>query len=277
VSLVPGGSPIALRAFDRIFLPWMHRRLRIRIAGLPGRLPPGRPVVLVANHTSWWDGFLLREVHRLLRPRAPLHTVMLASELRRRRILRALGGVGIEPGDAGTLLTALRTLRERVDRSPETVVIFFPQGRIWPTHRRPLGFQRGVELFVRRLAPATVLPVAIHLEPLHRVAPTAFVLAGASIGAGVDGEAVERAEGQRRTGPAVPGDPSAALGMTRGVRGTTRSATTTTGAADAYPTAELLEERVSTLLDSIHDLLARRGEGAEEEWPGPFQQLEGTR
>jgi 1-acyl-sn-glycerol-3-phosphate acyltransferase len=165
----------------------MRRRMDVRIAGLPADLPAGLPLLLVANHVSWWDGFLLREVHRALRPDSPLHPVMLASELSRRWVLRALGGVGIDARNPGTIATAIRTLREQILRHPETVVIFFPQGRIWPSHRRPLGFQRGVELFARRLAPATILPVAIHIEPLHRVSPTAFLLAGEAVRAGSTG------------------------------------------------------------------------------------------
>jgi hypothetical protein len=88
-------APAALRLFDRFFLPWMRTRIDVRIAGLPTKLDPRQPLILIANHVSWWDGFLLHEVHRALRPLAPFHTVMLESELRQHRLLRSLGAVGI--------------------------------------------------------------------------------------------------------------------------------------------------------------------------------------
>jgi len=134
--------------------------------------------MLVANHVSWWDGFLLREVHRALRPRAPLHTVMLESELGRRPMLKRLGAVGLDPGNAASSAHCIRVLQDRLEHRPDSVIAFFPQGRIWPMHRRPLQFQRGVELFARKLPSADLLPVAIHIEPLNRVSPTAFLLAG---------------------------------------------------------------------------------------------------
>jgi 1-acyl-sn-glycerol-3-phosphate acyltransferase len=189
-----GFSRPALAAFELCFRPWMRRRIhQVRIAGLPRALPPGVPLLLVANHASWWDPFLLREVHRRLRPAAPLHTVMLRRELARRPFLRRIGAVGIDPERPAGIAAALRELRHRLRERPDATVAFFPQGRIWPTHRRPLGFRPGVELLLRHLPPLTVLPVALHLEPLRSPSQTAFVLAGDPIGAG-EGAAAARLE-----------------------------------------------------------------------------------
>jgi 1-acyl-sn-glycerol-3-phosphate acyltransferase len=187
MSALRGGDPLAFGLFDRVFLPWMRRRISVRIAGLPRLDDDATPLLLVANHVSWWDGFLLRRVQRILRPTAPLHTVMLASELRSRRILRVLGGTGIQPGSPATVARSVRDLRARARTHPNVVVAFFPQGRIWPSHRRPLGFERGVELFARGIPGARVLPIGIHIEPLHEVAPTAFLLAGEPVAAGSPG------------------------------------------------------------------------------------------
>ena len=171
-------SPAAVGAFELLFRPWMRRRVHaVRVAGLPVGLPPARPLLLAANHVSWWDGFILREVQRALRPGAPLYTVMSRTELARLPFFRRLGVVGIDPSSRGSVLGALRCLEVRVRERPDAVVVFFPQGRIWPSFRRPLGFQRGVELFARRLS-SVVLPVGVHAEPLNTVAPTFFVSVG---------------------------------------------------------------------------------------------------
>lgn len=180
--------------FDRAFRPWMRTRLHLRLAGLPHPDSVAGPLILVANHVSWWDGFVLREVHRALRPRAPLHTVMLEPELRRQPILRALGAVGIEPDRPATIARCVRVLQARIRRRPDSVVLFFPQGRIWPAHRRPLGFRRGIELFAERLPGAVLLPVALHLEPLQRVAPTAFALGGEVLEGGSGRATADRLE-----------------------------------------------------------------------------------
>jgi 1-acyl-sn-glycerol-3-phosphate acyltransferase len=161
------------------FRRWRASRLHCApIVGLPLDLPRDRPLLLVANHTSWWDGFLMRDVHAALRPRRPIYTVMTEHELQRHRFLRLLGAVPLRPGSPSSLLRLLRTLRHAVEREPDATIVFFPQGRIWPSTRRPLGFQRGVDLLLRQLAPCYVLPAAIHIEPLNRAAPTAFVSLG---------------------------------------------------------------------------------------------------
>lgn len=172
----------AVAAFELFFRPWMRRRVHaVRIAFAQPSLPPDRPLLLAANHVSWWDGFVLREVQRALRPGAPMYTVMSAAELARFPCFRRMGVVPVDASSAASVAGALRWLAERIRERPDAVIVFFPQGRIWPSHRRPLGFQRGVEVFARRLSPL-VLPVGIHAEPLNTVSPTFFV----SVGEGVE-------------------------------------------------------------------------------------------
>ncbi len=169
-------SPTTWRLFDAGFS--VFRRAFLRGTRVGGRWPeadPGRPLLLVANHVSWWDGFLLREVQRTLRPRAPFHTVVIEHQLDRYPMLRRLGGVPVDPTAPASVLGMMRTLARLRRDDPETVFSYFPQGRIWPTSRRPLAVKRGVEHVTRRLSPVRVLPVAIHLEPLVDIRPTPFL------------------------------------------------------------------------------------------------------
>lgn len=178
----PGPSRLASAAFDLFFDPW--RRTRLRVAPLAGPQPalaPDRPLLLVANHTSWWDGFLLRDVHRLLRPTAALRTVMTERELGRFAFLRLLGAVPLDPASPMSFRRLLRRIEAEVAAAPGTGFAYFPQGKIVPAWRRPLGFRRGVELVWRAMGPCQVLPVALHVEALNHVAPTAFIRLGSVI------------------------------------------------------------------------------------------------
>ncbi len=172
-------SPGVWAGFEMFFRPWMHRRLDgIHLRGEKHTAwLPDLPVILVANHVSWWDGFLLREVHRRIRPDAPLHVVMTEGELQRFPLFRWMGAVPLGDGPlaARRLLTDLESHR---DARPDAVFGYFPQGRIWPSHRRPLGFERGVAWLAARLAPVAIVPVGLHLEPLTRPGPAAFVSVG---------------------------------------------------------------------------------------------------
>ncbi|HET7232692.1 MAG TPA: lysophospholipid acyltransferase family protein [Longimicrobium sp.] len=173
-------SPVALAAFEAFFRPWMRRRLNaVRITGLPRAPRADVPLVLAANHVSWWDTFTLREVHRILRPRAPLYTLASEAELKHLPYFRLTGAFGVDPASRASVLAAVRFLRDRVRERRDSTLIFFPQGRIWPSHRRPLGFHRGIETFLRPIAPCLVLPIAIHHEPGAASAPTVYVSCGA--------------------------------------------------------------------------------------------------
>lgn len=166
-----------MRLFEFWFLPWMRTRVRtIHMAGLR-RLDEDRPLVMIANHVSWWDGFIVRAVQREVRPHSPFSVIMDRDQYDRRRLFGWIGGVPIEPGSASSTMASIAELRRRATARPDLTVSFFPQGRIWPSTRRPLGFGRGVELFTRRLR-ADVLPIGIHLEPLNRVSPSCFVSVG---------------------------------------------------------------------------------------------------
>ncbi|MEO8946020.1 MAG: 1-acyl-sn-glycerol-3-phosphate acyltransferase [Gemmatimonadaceae bacterium] len=159
----------------------MKRRLYLCIAGLPTDLNSSEPVMLVANHVSWWDGFVLRAIQRRLRPSSTLYTIALERELRQHTILRAIGGIGIDPTSPDSILRAVRKFQSKRRALPIAMFGYFPQGCITPSFRRPLGFRRGVELFVRAIAPVAVVPVAIHIEPIVSAAPTAFISVGAPI------------------------------------------------------------------------------------------------
>lgn len=172
-------SEVTWRLFDLGFSPFRSMHLRPTRFGGAWPLPlEGRPLVLVANHISWWDGFILREIQRRVRPGAAFHTVVIEHLLEMYPMLRRLGGVPIRPDAPSSVLGMLRSLASLRRRDPETVFSYFPQGRIWPSSRRPLELRRGIEAVSRVLAPARIVPVALHIEPVVHIRPTPFVWLG---------------------------------------------------------------------------------------------------
>lgn len=181
MSGLPKQSPIAWRALDVAF-PVLWRRY---LQGLHFHAEPSdalrERVLLVGNHSSWWDGFMHWQMSRFLRLDRPHYTVMLQRHLDGAPALRLLGGVGIAPGSHAGVRRALTQLAHvRAQRSSFSVSLF-PQGAIWPSSRRPLGFQSGAAALARPLLPCSMLPVAVHIEPGTRPKPSVFVLAGPAL------------------------------------------------------------------------------------------------
>lgn len=175
----PRFHPLAALCFESVFVPMRNFRLGgLHILNAPAALPQDRPVILIGNHVSNWDGFLFREIQKRILPDWPIYSIMLEEELARYPIIRLLGGIGIDPDSPASVAGALRTLRGMREKKPEFFLSYFPQGRIFPSFKRPLGFRGGIDLFVRALAPVTLIPVGIHIEPMKKLAPTAFVSMG---------------------------------------------------------------------------------------------------
>jgi chlorobactene lauroyltransferase len=176
------GSPFWWRVFGPPLRWWMERRVRTHVTGVTTLPTARRPVLLCANHESFWDGFLLREVQRRVRPGASYRAVMLESELTGRPWLGLLGAMGVAPGSPTSTRSLLRGLEALSEAQSGSVVAFFPQGRIRPDDPRPLGFRRGITLVADALAPATLVPVGLRVLP----GKTARVEAYLSLGDPID-------------------------------------------------------------------------------------------
>lgn len=140
---------------------------------------PQLPVLLVPNHSTWWDGFFVYELNRLLLQRR-FHVMMLESQLVRYPFFSRVGAFGIEPGSRREVATSL-DYAATVLGDPGNLLCMFPQGELRPNGVRPLGFQRGLELILKRLsAPVTMIPVGMRAELLAGQKPDVFFSFGRS-------------------------------------------------------------------------------------------------
>lgn len=176
----PTWDPRAVACFELVFRPFLASRLRVRLRAVPNA-DPGRSRVLFANHHSWWDGFLLRELHRRTWA-GPLWTVMLERELAPRPWFRRLGCLGVDPAEPASVRHLARSL-EAIAKGPAGwSLAWFPQGRIWPATRRPMGLRSGLARLAPCLGEVRMFPVALRTEPLNTLRPHAFVSPGKPLG-----------------------------------------------------------------------------------------------
>jgi len=153
--------PISLyRLLGYVFVkPTLTLLLRPRVEG-PGRIPRRGGCILVSNHESPIDPFVLGLAsHRSIRflAKAELYRFWIV-----RVFLRAFGTVPIERGEADR--NALAAARDLVQRG--AVLALFPQGTCQPYRHRP--FKRGAA----RLALETGVPVVpVALVDTEKVLP----------------------------------------------------------------------------------------------------------
>jgi 1-acyl-sn-glycerol-3-phosphate acyltransferase len=149
----------------------------VRLARPVPPLAADRPVLIVPNHSTWWDGFLVYLLNREVLHRT-LHLMMLEEQLRRFPFFARVGAFGISPGQRRGVADAVRysgsVLGER-----RNALCVFPQGVLAPGGMRPLGFQRGIERILSIAeAEISLLPLAIRCEFLGERKPAAFLLPG---------------------------------------------------------------------------------------------------
>jgi 1-acyl-sn-glycerol-3-phosphate acyltransferase len=102
----------------------------------------GKPVMLLSNHISWWDGFWALYLNETIFGRK-FHFMMDEEQLRKRWLFSYSGGFSIRP-TSRSLFESLR-YTEQLLTNPENLVIIFPQGKLYSSHAPEIHFKKGIE------------------------------------------------------------------------------------------------------------------------------------
>lgn len=178
------------RLFQRWFAWVAERRMgrtfgALRVAGLNELADALRrgPVLVVSNHTAWWDPLTLL-VLCVRHVDAEPFAMMDARNLRSLPFFGLVGAFGVELDDPRDGARAVRYAARLLD-GPRRLVWIFPQGREVPVSE-PLTFLGGAAAVARRARGASVVPAAIRYEFSHAAKPDVFVAFGPPMRANAD-------------------------------------------------------------------------------------------
>lgn len=151
--------PILIPIFARYTK--MKIRLAFRNVYVEGRITDrGLPMLFIANHFSWWDGFWFVYVN-LKHFGRNLHYMMLEEELKKRRFLSKIGGYSIKRGGREALESINYTLE--VLRDSRNMVLLFPQGEIESHYKRNILFGKGILRVIDSVAGSAQIVFAVNL------------------------------------------------------------------------------------------------------------------
>lgn len=170
--------------FARLFRAYVRRRMRgsfdaVRVRGaaqLLERLEQG-PLMIAANHVSWWDALFLVLLDGV--EGIDAHCLMDSANLKQLPFFSWLGAVPLDRSRATRAKKDLELAARLLDR-PGRVLIVFPQGRQVPAHL-PLRFASGVVHLARQTG-VPVVPMALRYDYREEPIPELNV----SIGPPVD-------------------------------------------------------------------------------------------
>jgi 1-acyl-sn-glycerol-3-phosphate acyltransferase len=171
-------------AIFRPYLRWLCRRRfqGIQILGEIPDVPDTTPILLLPNHSTWWDGFFPYLLNDAIF-RRPYHVMMLEHRLREFWFFRFVGAFSINQqspkGIIETLAYTASLLAPASNFSQTPLVVMFPQGELRPSGVRPLGYNRGVERVLSKTSGTfAVVPLAMRCEFLTESKPYVFLECG---------------------------------------------------------------------------------------------------
>ncbi|GER88455.1 glycerol acyltransferase [Dictyobacter vulcani] len=153
--------------FDRVFL-----RIREELTTEQRQLP----IIICANHSSWWDGYVAALVERQLKLDGYL--MMEEPQLKRYFFFRWIGCFSVNRQNPRSALQTLHYAARLLKKRPGRMVWLFPQGEIAPNDYRPLVFFSGAAHIAKLAAPALLYPAAIRIEYLAEQRPDLYISLG---------------------------------------------------------------------------------------------------
>ncbi len=165
-----------------------HNRLlrrhfyRIHLSGRENLAQAGKelPVILAANHSNWWDGFIAYFLsNRLMK--CDDYLMMDIKQMKKYSFFKYIGVFSVDRESPTEAIRSVNYAAEILKDSNRCLWIF-PQGEMTPQDKRPLVFYSGISKIAERAGKVQIIPVAIRYEFLMEQRPEVFI----SIGSPVD-------------------------------------------------------------------------------------------
>jgi chlorobactene lauroyltransferase len=172
----PLGRRLVWQLIERSFRKYFDR-IYVRMRGAyTDEQRAAYPLLIYANHFSWWDGYVIALIERLLRVDGYL--MVEEEQLHRYFFFTWIGCFSVNRQNIRSAMQSLRYAATLLKRHPGRMVGIFPQGQIFPNDRRPLVFYNGVAYLARTAAPVLLYPLAIRIEYLAEQRPALFICLG---------------------------------------------------------------------------------------------------
>jgi 1-acyl-sn-glycerol-3-phosphate acyltransferase len=151
-----------LLSFFSDYLQWYVGRHfhALRLAN-SGRFPATiAPLIVFANHASWWDPLSCLVLSRHFLPGASHYGPMDEAALKHYGFLRKLGFFPVENGTRRGAAQFIHAAHQILS-TPNSVLWISPEGRFTDMRTRPAHFRPGLATLVARVGACTLVPLAI--------------------------------------------------------------------------------------------------------------------
>jgi 1-acyl-sn-glycerol-3-phosphate acyltransferase len=162
-----------ITGFFAVYINWIIKRHFHKIEFNRPEFSKEQSVLLIANHFSWWDGFLLYYVNKLVFKKQ-FHIMVLEESMRKLRFLKYLGSFSVVKNSKSVL--------ESLDyaawllNDTDNLVVIFPQGKLYSNFVDDISFEKGVAYIASKAKPNFQYALAATFtENFEHKKPTAHI------------------------------------------------------------------------------------------------------
>lgn len=133
----------------------------------------GKPILIISNHISWWDGFWLMYLNLKILHRK-FHFMMLEEQLKKHWYFQYSGAYSVKKKSRG-IIESLNYTKELLEDC-QNMVFMFPQGKINSMYNDDIKFESGAQKLIEQAnSDLQVLFVANLVDYFSDSKPTLFI------------------------------------------------------------------------------------------------------
>ena len=166
--------------FEKVFAVYNRNLIKrhfnsIQVSGLEILKNRNRqlPLIIYANHSSWWDGLLAFQISRNVY--LDSFVIMEEKQLKKLFLFRKLGAFSVARENARKAFQSINYAADVLNKAENRALWIFPQGEILPNDFRPLKFFNGVSRVIEKVGKCYAVPFAIRYEFLENYKPEIFI------------------------------------------------------------------------------------------------------
>lgn len=122
--------------------------------------PPSGPLIVAANHPSWWDPMIATLIADRWFPQREHISAIDAAMLERYAILKKLGFLPVDQQSLSSVRAFLQEATTRL-RDNNAVLWITPQGHFADPRLRPMKFAPGIAYLAKHVPALTIQPIAL--------------------------------------------------------------------------------------------------------------------
>ncbi|MDB5111570.1 MAG: glycerol acyltransferase [Mucilaginibacter sp.] len=131
----------------RYYIKWIIRRNFHAVNFNTIEIDQNKGVLLLANHFSWWDGFIWYYINTKLFKKKP-YVMILEETMQSVPFFKYLGGFSVNK-KLHEMLASLDYAAQLLN-DPQNIVLLFPQGKLYSNFINDVHFEKGVIKIMER-------------------------------------------------------------------------------------------------------------------------------